>query len=117
MPTLARTIETLANHPDVAGAMLVSEEGLVVASSVPQALEPETIAAFAATAQRALGPLGGAIRQGAPRQTVIEGEAGCSILTRLPSGATLLVLAKDNGDLGELLHRLRREAPLLAELT
>lgn len=117
MPTLAQTVETLTNHPDVAGAVVVSEEGLVVASSVAAPLEAETIAALAATAQRALGPLGDALGQGKPRQVVVESESGCSIMTRLGSGATLLVLAREEGDLGALLHRLRAEAPLLRELT
>lgn len=116
MHPLRTVLAAFADRPDVLGAAVISDEGLVVESALPAALDPEAIAALAATAQRTLQTLGGATRHGTPRQTVVEGPGGILILERLPTGSTLLVLAAPDGDLGRLLHDLRQHAPALVAL-
>jgi predicted regulator of Ras-like GTPase activity (Roadblock/LC7/MglB family) len=117
MPALHDVLTALADRPDVAGALMVSDEGLVIDSALgTDAPESEATAALAATAQRALAGLGEALGHGPPREVVIEAEGGTTVLRRLPSGATLLVIAAPEGDLGTLLHDLRRHGPALSEL-
>lgn len=116
MHPLRTVLAAFADRPDVLGAAVVSDEGLVVESALPASLDPEAIAALAATAQRTLQTLGAATGHGTPRQTVVEADRGIVILERLPTGSTLLVLAAPDGDLGALLHDLRRHAPALVAL-
>lgn len=113
MHPLRSVLAAFAERPDVVGAIVVSDEGLVVESALPDGIDPEAVAALAATAQRTLATLGEATRHGAPQETVVEAPGGILILERLPSGATLLVLASPTGDLGLLLHDLRRHTPAL----
>ncbi len=117
MPALHDILTALADRPDVAGALVVSDEGLVIDNAPGSAgADPEAAAALTATAQRALAGLGEALGHGPPRQVVVDAAGGVSVLQRLPSGATLLVIAAADGDLGALLYDLRRHGPALSEL-
>lgn len=116
MPPLRSILAALADRPDVAGVALVSDEGLVVEAVLPAGVDADAAAALAATAVRALRGLGDAVGHGAGRSAVVEGATGALVLERLPSGATLLLLAADDGDLGALLYDLRRHLPALLPL-
>ena len=116
MPPLHDVLTALAGRPDAAGALVVSDEGLVIDSALPDRLEAETIAALAATAYRTLHGLTTALHHGVPAQVVIDSAAGVVVLCPLTSSSTLLVLAAPEAELGELLYDLRRHGPALAEL-
>lgn len=117
MPALHDVLQALADRTDVAGALVVSDEGLVIDAATPAGgIEVDTAAALAATTLRTLQGLGEATGHGTPHQVVVEGMTGTLVMHRLPSGATLLVLAADAGDLGALLYDLRRHGPALTEL-
>jgi len=116
MHPLRTVLTAFAQRPDVLGAAIVSDEGLVVESALPSHFDADAIAALAATAQRTLQTLGGATGHGPPSSAVVEASGGILIMERLPTGSTLLVLAAPDGDLGALLHDLRRHAPALVSL-
>lgn len=116
MHPLRTVLAALADRPEVMGAVVVSDEGLVVESALPTGLDPEAIAALATTAQRALHGLGEATGHGAPQESVVDAPGGVLVLERLPTGSTLVVLASSDSDLGTLLRDLRRHAPALVDL-
>lgn len=115
-PPLRQLLEAIAGQPDAAGALVVSDEGLVIDAVLPAGVEPEAVAALATTAMRSLTALGDALRSGAPHQVVLESPQGVTVLERFPNGSTVLVLAGDHGDVGQLLHDLRLQRPAIAEL-
>ena len=116
MQPLRSVLMAFAERPDVAGAVVVSDDGLVVEASLPAGLDAEELAALTTAAGRGAGALGSAARIGELAQAVIECTLGTLVLQRLPSRATLLVLAAPDGDLGALLYDLRRHAPALVSL-
>lgn len=116
MQPLRSVLTALAERPDVAGAAVLSDEGLIVESALPEGLDPDAVAAHAVTALRALDALSGAVAHGRAHQLVSEGDRGVMVLHRFATGATLLVLASPEGDLGALLYDLRRHAPALEPL-
>lgn len=116
IPPLSDALAALAGRPDVAGALVISDEGLVVASAMPPELETEAVAALAATSQSALDALARSLRHSPLTQSVIDGPDGSVILARLSPGTTLLVLAASEGDLGELLFAMREALPTLSGL-
>ena len=65
---------------------------------------------------QSLTALGDALPSGAPQHVVLESPHGVTILERFPNGSTVLVLAGDHGDVGQLLHDLRLQRPAIAEL-
>ncbi len=116
MQPLRSVLMALVDRPDVAAVVVVSDDGLVVESHLPTDLDAEELAALATSAGRAITALGEAARCGELAQAAIECSRGTLVLQRLPSGATLLVLAAEAGDLGALLYDLRRHAPALVSL-
>ncbi len=116
MQPLRSILTALAERPDVAGVAVVSDEGLIVESVLPPPLDPDAVAAHAVTVLRHLSSLTSAVGQGEPRQVVSENSGGVVVLHRLRGGATLLVVAAHDGDLGTLLYELRRHAPALEQL-
>lgn len=116
MQPLRSVLMALVDRPDVAAVVVVSDDGLVVESNLTPGLDAEELAALATSAGRAISTLGEAARSGELAQATVECSHGTLVLQRLPSGATLLVLAADAGDLGALLYDLRRHAPALVPL-
>jgi predicted regulator of Ras-like GTPase activity (Roadblock/LC7/MglB family) len=115
MPTLRDILAALAGRPDVAGAMVVSDEGLVIETALATNADAESIAAHGATALRALGGLTKALGYQPCHQVLVDGPSGAVVMQALPSGASLLVLAEPDGDLAELLYELRRHGPAIAD--
>lgn len=116
MPPLRSVLLALAERPDVAGVIVVSDDGLVVEASLPAVLDAEELAALATSAARSVNSLGEAAQAGPWMQVAVESDRGTLVVQRLPSGGILLVLAAEDGDLGTLLFDLRRHAPALVSL-
>ena len=116
MQPLRSVLAALAERPDVLGAVVVSDEGLVIEAALPSGLDPDAVAALTAGAQRAVAALSATTDQGVPSETVVASPGGTSVLVRLPSNATLLLLASPEADLGHLLYELRRHSPALTAL-
>lgn len=116
MQALRFVLSALTGRPDVIGALVISDEGLLIESSFPGAVDPEAAAALTATALRQLAALHLALGQQPPELIVLEGSTGLTILNRLHTGAILLVQASPDGDLSQLLYDLRRHSPALTSL-
>lgn len=114
MSALQQILSALAERPGVAGAMLLSDEGLPVAATLPPGVDVEAVAAHAATVWRGLATLGSVTGAGNPEEIVTDAPGGVTILRRLGPGTTIFVLAVgDAPNVGALLHDLRRHASVL----
>lgn len=99
--TLNRVVRSLTTEsPDIQAAALVSEDGLLLASALPQHIEELRVGGMSATllslGARAAGELG----LGRPEQVLIKGEHGYAVLTTASEGTVLLVLAGAHAKLG-----------------
>ena len=117
MTSLHAVLAALAERPDVAGAAVVSDEGLVIAASLPPGLEADAVAALTVSAQRALASLAGTVAHGVPDEAVVSSNGGTMVMARLGAGTNLLIIAGPDADVGTLLYDLRRHSPALAALT
>jgi predicted regulator of Ras-like GTPase activity (Roadblock/LC7/MglB family) len=115
MPPLSDALNALAARPDVVAAIVVSDEGLVIAVAGRDPGDAETVAAFTATAQRAQEQLTRALGQRPAAEAVLAGPDGSTVLQRLSTGATLLVIAAASADLGEVLYAIRCGMPALSD--
>jgi uncharacterized protein len=109
-------LEGLASRSDVLGAAVVSGEGLVIESALPAGSDGEALAALATTLLRGAGELGAAGGLGALGTAILEFDQGPAVVTALTTGAGLLVLARPDTDLGELLYLIRRHRAAVADL-
>jgi predicted regulator of Ras-like GTPase activity (Roadblock/LC7/MglB family) len=116
MTGLGDVVRTMAERSDVAAAMLVSADGLPIQHAGRRALEPDAVAALAATAARHGAALAEALALGAVETLVLECGAGLFALARLGAGDWLLVVPADGADLGALLYDLRRHRPAITSL-
>lgn len=98
---LNRILRTLqAESPDVEAAALISEDGLLIASALPQHIEEVRVGGMSATLL-ALGARAGAeLGLGKPEQVLIRGDHGYAVLQTASSGTVLLVIATAHAKLG-----------------
>jgi predicted regulator of Ras-like GTPase activity (Roadblock/LC7/MglB family) len=116
MTGLGEVVRTVAERPDVAAAVLVSADGLPIQHAGRRALDPDSVAALAATAARHAGALADATALGAVETIVLECGSGLLAAARLGAADWLVVLPADGADLGTLLYDLRRHRPAFASL-
>jgi predicted regulator of Ras-like GTPase activity (Roadblock/LC7/MglB family) len=112
---LAEVLRGLAARDGVQGTLLLSGEGLPI-EHAGRAVEPETVAALAATLAQYGGRLGESAARGELRMAVLDYEQGPLVLARAGATDWLAVLARPGADIGPLLYDLRRHAPALAGL-
>lgn len=116
MSPLHDALSAIARRPDAAGAIVVSDEGLMIDAVLPPGLEDEAIAALAATALKSLSTLTATLGHGPLREMVIESEHGDVVILPVNTHTHLLVVARRDAELGDLLHDLHTHGPALAEL-
>lgn len=109
-------LEGLASRSDVVGAAVVSGEGLVIEEALPVGSDTEALAALATTLLRHAGELGGAGGLGGLATAVLEFDRGPAVISALSAGVGLVVLARPDADLGELLYLIRRHRTAMADL-
>lgn len=108
-------IEGLAARPEVTGVALVSPEGLLIDQALPARFDGEAVAALALTVLRQLHELGAAARLGNAASAVIEFQGGPAVVGAMDRGSALVVLARPDADLGDLLYLIRRYRPAVTD--
>ena len=112
---LNRILRTLqSGTPEIEAAAVVSEDGLVIASALPQHIDEALVAGMSATllslGTRAASELG----RGSLEQVLIRGPKGYVVMVHAAPGTLLLVLATAEAKLGLVFLDMRRA---VAEIT
>jgi hypothetical protein len=93
---------------DVEGAVLVSPDGLPLASALPRGMDEERVSAMSA-AMLSLGErIGNELARGGIDRLYVEGDKGYGILTSCGEEAVLLVLASKAAKQGLLMLEIKR---------
>ncbi|HEY9383929.1 MAG TPA: roadblock/LC7 domain-containing protein [Gemmatimonadales bacterium] len=116
MGGLREIIQGLDAGESVRGAAIIGEDGLVIHDALGSDADGEAVAALAVTTLRHAEQFGGACRSGSLHTAVLEFGAGPAILSALSGGATLVVLAHPDRDIGPLLYELRTRRDALTGL-
>ena len=96
------------NSPDVEGAVVVSVDGLPLASLLPPGIEEERVAAMSA-AMLSLGDrIANELGRGYLNEVYIRGESGYAILMEVGEEAVLTALAREASKLGLVFLDMRR---------
>lgn len=109
METVNRVLRTLQTEsPDVTAAALLSDDGLIIASALPQHLDEARVGGMSATlvalGTRAASELG----IGTPQQVLVRASDGFAVLATASPGTVLLVLTTENARLGLLFLDMAR---------
>ena len=116
MPTLRDLITALHARADVAGAVVLGRDGLVVDAGGLSPYEAEHLAAVAPAIATAGDAVGGAAGHGALTTAVLEFEQGLAVVSVLSPEVLLVVRLAPESDPGPLVFELRRHRARLAAL-
>lgn len=96
--------------PDIEASAVVSVDGLIIASALPNEVEEDRVSAMSA-AMLSLGErISSELGRGNLEQVYIKGHDGFVLLTSIGSDAVLTALAGQNAKLGLIFLEMRRAA-------
>jgi uncharacterized protein len=102
--------------PEIEASAVVSIDGLIMASALPDKVEDERVSAMSA-AMLSLGErIAGELGRGTLSQVYIRGGNGYVILTAIGEEAVLTAMAREDAKLGLLFLELNRAAQDIARL-
>jgi len=105
-----------ASTPDIEASAVVSVDGLIMASSMPQGIEEDRVSAMSA-AMISLGErIAGELGRGDLEQVYIRGYSGYVILMSVGEEAVLTSLIRENARLGLIFLDMKRAADDLENL-
>lgn len=105
-----------ASSGDIEGAVIVSVDGLSMASSLAAGIEEDRVSAMSA-AMLSLGErISSELGRGELEQVQVKGESGYVILTAVGEEAVLTVLARKEARLGLILLDVSRTVSALAQI-
>ena len=105
-----------AAAPDIEASAIVSVDGLIMASALPQDVEEDRVSAMSA-AMLSLGErIASELGRGTLDQVYIKGEKGYVILMSVGEEAVLTALAREQAKLGLIFLDMRRATEDLTRL-
>ncbi len=105
-----------SGSPDVEAAALISEDGLVIASVLPQHVDALKVAGMSATMLSLGSRAATELELGELEQVLIRGSYGFVVLQNVGNGVLLLTIANKNAKLGLLFLDMKRAAEDLSRL-
>lgn len=108
---LNKTLSNLqASSSDVEACAVVSEDGLIIASSLPQGIEEERVAAMSA-AMLAMGErISQELKRGSLEQLFVKGKEGYFLSMHAGLHAVLIALVRKDAKLGLIFFDLNKAA-------
>lgn len=99
-----------ASTPDVEGAAIISMDGLIMASSLPAAVEEDRVSAMSAALYGIGARTAEELDRGEVEQVYIKGKKGYLLITQAGNDAVLAVMASSKAKLGIIFLDVRRAA-------
>ena len=113
---VARLRDLQVASPDIEASAVVSVDGLIMASALPQDAEEDRVSAMSA-AMLSLGErIAQELGRGVLDEVYIKGEKGFVVLTAIGEDAVLTALARESARLGLIFLEMRRAAADLEKL-
>jgi predicted regulator of Ras-like GTPase activity (Roadblock/LC7/MglB family) len=107
---VSRLRQMQAASPDIEASAIVSVDGLIIASALPNEVEEDRVSAMSA-AMLSLGErISAELGRGSLEQVYIKGGEGFVILTSIGADAVLTALARQNSKLGLIFLEMKRAA-------
>lgn len=106
---LNRILRSLqSGSPDVEAAALISEDGLMIASALPQHIDESRVAGMSATLLSLGTRAATELERGEVEDVLVRGRDGFAVMLAAGSGTLLLTLASKEAKLGLIFLDMRR---------
>lgn len=102
--------------PEIEASALISDDGLIIASALPQEMDEMRVAGMSATLQNLGTRASAELQRGKVEQVLIRGEHGYAVLSSAVDGANLLVLATRDAKLGLIFLDMSRTIKEIAKI-
>lgn len=103
---ILRSLQTAS--PDVEASALISEDGLMIASALPQHLDESRVAGMTATLLSLGTRASTELERGEVKEVLVRGDEGYAVMLAAKSGTLLLALATQQAKLGLIFLDMRR---------
>ena len=120
-PTLSEQLDAILNEfernvPHVEATAVVSTDGLVIASRLPDKVEEDRIGAMGAAILSISSRSGDELDRGEMERVLIEGEAGYLLIRSIGEDAILVALVDKDVRLGMLFYECKKCIGRLTEI-
>lgn len=102
--------------PEVEASALISDDGLIIASALPQHVDEMRIAGMSATLLNLGMRAAVELKRGKIEQVLIKGENGYAVMSSAVDGVNLLVLATHDAKLGLIFLDMSRTVKEIAKI-
>ena len=102
--------------PDMEAVALISEDGLMIASSLPGEMDETRIAGMSATLLNLGARAATELSRGEVKEVVVRGEHGYTVMLSAGRGVLLMTLANENAKLGLIFFDMRAAVDRLADV-
>ncbi|MRG91913.1 roadblock/LC7 domain-containing protein [Polyangium spumosum] len=102
--------------PDIIGSAMVSTDGFIIASLLPNEIDEELVSGMAAALLGVGERIAHELMGGAMEQTYVRGRQGYVILNAVGADALLIVLTTPDAKLGLVFLDIRRRVTELAKI-
>jgi predicted regulator of Ras-like GTPase activity (Roadblock/LC7/MglB family) len=107
--TINRILRNLqATSPSVEASALISEDGLMLASALPQHVDESRVAGVSATLSTLGSRAARELERGDVEEVLVRGSAGYAVMIAASAGTVLLALASREAKLGLIFLDMRR---------
>jgi len=106
----------LASSGYIEACAVVSEDGLIIASSLSQGLEEINISAVSATVLSIGSRVAAEMKRGDLQQLFVKGEEGYVIITHAGPNAALMIIVRKEAKLGLIFFELSRATEEVEEI-
>ncbi|MCK6525512.1 roadblock/LC7 domain-containing protein [Myxococcota bacterium] len=114
---ITKLIKSLSTTtPDIEAAAVVDNDGLMMASSLPQDVDEDSVAAMSSALQGISERIASELNRGSFELVMVRGGDGFAILTRCSDEAVLSVLTSKNAKLGLIFLDVKRAAADIGKL-
>lgn len=96
-----------SGSPDVEASALISEDGLMIASALPQDIDETRVAGMSATLLSLGTRAATELRRGEVKEVIVRGDHGYAVMLAAGRGVLLLTLANENAKLGLIFFDMR----------
>lgn len=108
LDSLNKILKKLQNEsPGVEASALISEDGLMIASALPQDLDETHVGGMTATLLNLGTRAATELRRGEVQEVIVRGEEGYAVMISAGRGVLLLVLANEHAKLGLIFFDMR----------
>ena len=110
-----RILEDLRST-DIEASSIVSRDGILIYSDIPNELHPDTFAAMSATMLGAAEAAMDELKKGIPERVIVETKGERLIATGAGSKALLVAIASSSTNLDSILDKINNAAEKIEEL-